>query len=111
MKALSILLIAVVVASSSVFAKNNTPSKIEYCNVVAKYAKLTMSGRQNGEQASDVLVRIEQNVSDQFSKRLFMSIVRDAYTQPVWHSDMQKIEAETEFSNQALLACLGMFDD
>lgn len=105
------ILFSFLICWSSIAIADDSSQKFKFCESVSKYAKITMHNRQHGEQAIDSINRIDQKLKDHQIKEFYIAIIKDAYKQPLWNSEVKKKEAETEFANEALMICLDTFKD
>jgi len=105
------IIFSLLLSFSSIALADDSKQKFKFCESVSRYAKIIMHNRQHGEQAIDPINRIEKSLKDHQIKGFYIAIIKDAYRQPLWNSEEKKLEAETEFANEALMVCLDTFKD
>lgn len=82
------------------------PTPLDFCELFSKYAKTTMHNRQNGGEAQTSIRNILSNTKNKAMQDYFIAIVKDAYAEPLWVTESNKIKAETEFGNKVFMDCL-----
>lgn len=84
------------------------PTGLDFCEIFSKYAKTTMHNRQNGGEAQTSIRNILSNTDNKAMRDYFIAIVKDAYAEPLWATESNKIKAETEFGNKIFMDCLNV---
>lgn len=95
-KALFAAVILAVIFASPIHAEEPRSWK-EQCQIVADYAEVVMTDRQNGEPMSKAMERSDNYVAEK--------LVIEAYEEPRWNNDTQKSGAIADFRDRWYLKC------
>lgn len=99
-KAIVVVLVGFVMATSSVHAEDN----YQFCDKVAKLAERIMEARQKGVKMRD-LIR-DFNKEKNMWTSLSISLTKSAYDSPRFGTEKYQKKAETKFSNRIYGQCL-----
>lgn len=77
----------------------------EYCQTLDGVAKVAMERRQDGVPMVEVF-NSTLDVKPKSAKEMIQSIIKDAYSQPIYNSDKYKKKEIDEFRSKIFRLCL-----
>jgi hypothetical protein len=86
-------------------AKAQAPDPQDICGALGGLAETVMTIRQNGASMSSAMSVQAQIAEEGIVRDLVGAMIRDAYAQPRWNSDMTRRRAVEDFRNAVELSC------
>ncbi len=98
------ILIAALIATS-LSAHAGEKERLEGCKVIGEVANSAMTVRQMGIPITKPLALAEKASAE--IRPMMIAIVKEAYKKPAFTSEEYKIKIINEFTNYAIVSCLG----